>query len=222
MWPTWCWSAGRPEIRRLAEVAKQLYADAWERICSQTATPLTGLAAAIQNTQTVGRLRKEGCPDSAAGDRLWQGIREECPGRFVSMAYDLGVLSETPVIITATNSAEPIVFPEHLGQGQVVICDLAVPADVSGEVAKQRPDVTVLRGGIVRLPENSGLTISGLPLPPGHLFACLAETALLGLEGHKGHFSFGPITREQVVRIANMADKHGYQMGQLQAGGGVF
>jgi len=208
-----------PGDPRLAETARQLYADSWERIRGGSADGLTGIAAAIRDTQTVRRLLEDGCPDGSAGERLWQGLKKECPGRFIELAYDLGVLAETPVIITATNSAEPIVYPEHLAPGQVVICDLAVPADVSPEVAKRRPDVTVLRGGIVRLPENSGLTITGLPLPPGHLFACLAETVLLGLEGHKGHFSFGPITREQVVRIGDMADRHGYEMGQLQAEG---
>jgi predicted amino acid dehydrogenase len=208
-----------PGDPRLAEVARQLYADAWECIRREPEAGLTGVAGAIRGTQTVRRLLEAGCPDGEAGERLWQGLKQECPRQFVRLAYDLGVLAESRVIITATNSAQPIIYPEHLAEGRVVICDLAVPADVSPEVTQQRPDVTVLRGGIVRLPENAGLTISGLPLPPGHLFACLAETVLLGLEGHQGHYSFGPITREQVVRIGEMADRHGYEMGQLQAQG---
>jgi predicted amino acid dehydrogenase len=206
-----------PGDPRLAEVARQMYADAWARI--RRGASLSGLAAAICDTATVRQLLEEGCPEDAAGERLWEGLRKECPGQLIQLAYDLGALAEARVIITATNSAEPIVYPEHLPAGQVVICDLAVPADVSPEVMKQRPDVVVLRGGIVRLPGSSGLTITGLPLPPGHLFACLAETVLLGLEGHQGHFSFGPITREQVVRIGDMAERHGYEMGQLQAAG---
>src|SRR5206468_3479857 len=112
---------------RLAKVAKMLFADAWKRITTQPARELTGLAKAISETGTVRRLRGEGTP-ADAGAALFQGLKEEFGDhRFVRLAPGLEPLRECDVIVTATSSAEPVIFPEHLAAGPVVVCDLAVP-----------------------------------------------------------------------------------------------
>jgi predicted amino acid dehydrogenase len=74
----------------------------------------------------------------------------------------------------------------------------------------------VIKGGVVRLPCNSDLIIPGVPLAPGHVFACMAETLLMGLEDVAGHGSYGPLTTARVHWALDMADKHGFTLAELQ------
>jgi predicted amino acid dehydrogenase len=149
-----------------------------------------------------------------ASPRLSQTIEEvkagarSTPIRVTDRMRDLANCS---LIVCASNSPEPIVFPEHLAQGPVVICDISVPGDVSPEVSRQRPDVTIIEGGIVKLPCNPDFTIAGLALPPGNAYACIAETLLMGLEGERGHGTYGPVTVAGVRRALKLATKHGFQ-----------
>ena len=90
--------------------------------------------------------------------------------------------------------------PAHLGRGPVVICDISVPSDVTDPVALERPDVHVIRGGVVRLPLDPTFEIGGITLPRGHSLACMAETLLMGLDGATGHWSVGSVTVDGVER----------------------
>jgi acetylornithine/succinyldiaminopimelate/putrescine aminotransferase/NADPH:quinone reductase-like Zn-dependent oxidoreductase/predicted amino acid dehydrogenase/acyl carrier protein len=201
---------------RLAEVAHRLYADAWERIVREPADGLTGLARAIRETAAVRELLAAAERARDVGRWLYERLRAECGDRFVYLATDLSALRQCNVVVTASNAAAPILLPEHLAAGPVVVCDLAVPADVAPAVAQQRPDVLVLRGGVIRLPHNLDFTVAGMPLPPGHMFACMAETTLLGAAGCDRHFSFGPIDKTDVQWIMGVARQHGYQLGDVQ------
>ena len=69
---------------------------------------------------------------------------------------------------------------------------------------------------MVCLPRNQDFRISGIPLPPGHAFACMSETLLMGLEGVKSHGSYGAISTEQVFRNLAIAEKHGFTLGSFQ------
>ena len=56
------------------------------------------------------------------------------------------------------------------------------------------------------------LTIRGgnVGLPNGRAYACFAETALLSLAGHQGHFSIGIPDLEQVEHVRSLARDHGH------------
>ena len=73
-----------------------------------------------------------------------------------------------------------------------------------------------IQGGVVRLPHNPDFRISGIPLPPGHAFACMSETLLMGLEGMKSHGSYGTISTDQVFQSLAIAEKHGFTLGSFQ------
>jgi predicted amino acid dehydrogenase len=90
-----------------------------------------------------------------------------------------------------------------------------LPYDVSETVYTERPDVLVIRGGVIRLPENKDFIIAGLPLDQGHVYACMAETLLMGLEGITTHGSYGAVTPEGVNRALAMAEKHGFEVGHF-------
>jgi predicted amino acid dehydrogenase len=117
------------------------------------------------------------------------------------------------VIVTASNSAPPLIYPRHLGQGPIVVCDISVPEDVAPEVATERPDVLVLKGGLVAIPHDPAFHIGGIPLPEGHAFACMSETLLLGLMGAREHFSFGPVVPEKVRQAMAWAEVNGFELG---------
>ena len=78
------------------------------------------------------------------------------------------------------------------------------------------PGVEVFKGGVVALPNHELLNIGALPLEPGLVYACMAETILLGLEQHWKDFSVGDISREQVYQALAMADKHGFSLARLK------
>jgi len=139
--------------------------------------------------------------------------------RNLEVTDDLRELCHCNLIAAASNNPEPLIHPEHLSSEPVVVCDVAVPADVSPEIPLQRPLVTVMRGGLVKLPRNEDFLIAGLDLEPGYVFACMAETLLMGLEGTINSVSFGSIKPEGVNWALQAAQKHGFALGKLELSG---
>jgi predicted amino acid dehydrogenase len=144
-----------------------------------------------------------------------EDIRGDAPGARIEVTDRMERLRECPLIVCASNSPVPLVHPEHLAQGPVILCDIAVPGDVAPEVAEQRPDVLLLEGGAVELPCATDFSIAGLPLPPGKTYACLAETLLMGLEGERGHGTYGTVTTAGVRQALEAARKHGFRFSRL-------
>jgi acetylornithine/succinyldiaminopimelate/putrescine aminotransferase/predicted amino acid dehydrogenase len=142
-------------------------------------------------------------------------IRASAPGARVEVTDRMDDLRECPLIVCASNSPVPLVYPRHLPGGSAIICDIAVPGDTAPEVAEERPDVLLLEGGAVQLPDNPDFSIAGLPLPPGQTYACVAETLLMGLEGERGHGTFGAVTTAGVRKALDAARKHGFRFSLL-------
>ncbi|MGQ0745021.1 MAG: aminotransferase class III-fold pyridoxal phosphate-dependent enzyme [Acidimicrobiales bacterium] len=203
-------------LSRLAPVAHQIYAHAWARLGAE-ADP-GGLAGALADEPAARELAQN---PALAGDDPGAWLFDQVEpgplgGRLVTLSDNPASLVASQVVVMAANSATSVVAPRHLRSGPVVICDLSVPSGVDPAVATERPEAVVIQGGIVRLPHNPGLRIGGIPLPDGHVFACMAETTLLGLAGHRGNFSFGAITTHQVKTTLDLADTHGYRLGHLK------
>ncbi len=146
---------------------------------------------------------------------LLKQLHRISPGTSVEVTDSTEALRRCQLIATATVGAGDLVQPSHLSEGPVAICDISVPSDIAAAVARERPDALVIAGGIVRLQHESGLSLEGLDLPPGHALACLAETLLMGLEGATSHGSYGAITPEGVQRVLALADKHGFVLADL-------
>lgn len=204
---------GRPGAeRRLERVVAEVYFGAWKRLTRQGATG--GVAGRIASTRTLRRLE----PGMRIGEAIRTGLIEELgpEGAPVRVATDMSALRSRNLIISATNAARPIVLPEHVGPGPVVVSDVAAPRDVDPRVA-ERPDVLVLKGGILRAPLGQTLEIGGMRLPPGTLYGCLAETILLGFEGTGENFSHGKLTSGRLRRIRELARLHGFTVEELRA-----
>ena len=145
-------------------------------------------------------------------------IKTAVPQANITVVSDLTALRNCSLIVTASNTAEPLIQPDHLSHDPVVICDISVPTDVSPDIGTARPNTLVIHGGIVRLPCNEDFIIGGLPLDRGHVYACMAETLLMGLEGITSHGSYGPVEANGVSQALLMAEKHGFELADIASG----
>ena len=128
-----------------------------------------------------------------------------------TVSTDLHDVRGSDVVVLLTASADALLRPEHLAPGALVL-DATQPRNTSPALLDERPDVTVLDGGVVAVPDLR-LRGGNIGLPQGRAYACFAETALLGLDGHRGHFSLGVPTLEQVDHVRHLAARfaaHGF------------
>lgn len=120
-------------------------------------------------------------------------------------------LLECDVVVTVSSAGGALVFPQHLAPGAVVV-DVARPRDVSVRVAKERPDVLTIEGGVVSVPGDVHFNFD-FGFPEKTAYACMSETMLLALEGRIENFSLGKeITVEQVETTIALAQKHGFTL----------
>jgi predicted amino acid dehydrogenase len=136
------------------------------------------------------------------------------------LATDLSALRQCSLVVSASNAPDPILLPEHFGDAPVVVCDAAVPADVSPRVAREKPNLVLLRGGLLRLPLGQQLALEGVSVTPGTVYACLAESAVLGLSRMRGSFSYGVLDIDRVRLIRTLARHHGFEVEANPYGGG--
>jgi predicted amino acid dehydrogenase len=127
----------------------------------------------------------------------------------ISIAENLEALRDCPIVMTATNSADPVILPNHLaGDRSVLLCDLAVPGDVHPAV-ENLANVTLVSGGRIKLPLEQAPHYPGITLPPGIVYSCMAETILLGFEPQTPSPSFGSLSVAGVLAARDLAVRHG-------------
>lgn len=120
-------------------------------------------------------------------------------------------IREADAIITVTSSDAAVIMPEHLKPG-CIVCDVARPRDVSVRVGKERPDVLVIEGGVVRVPGNVEFGF-GFGFPPHTAYACMSETMMLALEDRPESFTLGKdVSVAQVEETWRLAKKHGFEL----------
>ncbi len=127
-------------------------------------------------------------------------------------------LRNADIVITVSNAAQAIVMPEHIKPGAVV-CDVARPRDVSVAVARQRNDVLVIEGGVVKVPgemrchKMESEASFSFGFPQGTAYACMSETIALALEGRYENFTLGKeVSVEQVDEITDICQRHGFKL----------
>lgn len=233
---------GRPgRERALARVAANLYKNAFHILVHHLAgggQPETGelaqthaLAARIADTHTVRQLLPNlPLTDEALGDRLHEQLQHELgESSPIRISTDIAAIRDANLILGASSWSDSLIFPEHLRAGSIVICDVALPADTHPSVRECRPDVCVIQGGLVRVPPipaheirdnaHTGaehFLLEGSPLPPDHVYACMAETILMGLTGITSDYSKGEVRKEQVLEMLELAKLHGFELGDLK------
>ncbi len=127
-------------------------------------------------------------------------------------------LKRADVVIAVSSATEAIIMPSDLKPGSVV-CDVARPRDVSIRVAREREDVLVIEGGVVRVPgemqcrKYGGDAAFSFGFPPGTAYACMSETMGLALEGRYESYTLGKdVTVRQADEINGICTRHGFAL----------
>lgn len=169
------------------------------------ATGAIGRTCALVLAKTFGKLILIG-RDAARTEAL----AAEIPGAI--WGTDMELLKDADAMITVTSSDAAIVEPRHLKPGAIA-CDVARPRDVSLRVAKERPDVLVIEGGLVQVPGPDVDFHFDFGFPPRHAYACMSETMMLALEDRAESYTLGKeVSPEQVDEMLALAKKHGFEL----------
>ena len=125
-------------------------------------------------------------------------------------------LGDTDLIVTATSSQKGQVLDILRVKPGAVICDCSRPLDISADEARKRPDVLVIESGEIDLPGPVRMNVDiGLPKPS--VYACLAETVLLTMEGRYENFSLSrQLHFERVKEIYQLGLKHGARLATIR------
>ena len=140
------------------------------------------------------------------------------PACTISCETDAAALRDCDVIIVTTSSPDrELLTPDRLKPSAIVCCT-SLPSNLSEAFQEQQGGIVAFDGGLARLPENGRIDFIGLPAE-GVTFGCLAETLLLGFDGHNHSFCKGRVSVAKVHRTWAMAARHGFGLGAFQLGG---
>lgn len=125
-------------------------------------------------------------------------------------------LSDTDLIVTATSNQRGQILDIMKVQPGAVICDCSRPLDIRPEEARRRPDVLVIESGEIDLPGPVRMNVDiGLEKPS--VYACLAETVLLTMEGRYESFSLSrQLQLAKVKEIYQLGLKHGAKLSSIR------
>ena len=155
-------------------------------------------------------------------DQLKASILKDTPDAkvFTTIKYD-ELLGDMDMIVTATSGAGKSVLDITKVKPGCVITDVARPLDLPASEVAKRPDVLVIESGEIELP--SKVKIKDIGLPPNVIYACLAETIVLALEGRFEVFTIGRDTEwEKVKEIYRLGLKHGMKLAAISGVRGVY
>lgn len=174
------------------------------------------LAMAFDEVYLAGRQQKK-------LDALKASILKETPdAKVVACADYEGFLADMDMIVTSTSGAGKKILDITKVKPGCVITDVARPLDLPPEECAKRPDVLVIESGEIDLPSQvKGL--KDISLPPNIVYACLAETIVLALEGRFEVFTVGRDTEwRKVKEIYKLGLKHGMKLAAISGVNGVY
>lgn len=151
---------------------------------------------------------------------LRRTIEAETPDVRVSIATKPGhLVGECDLIVTATSAFGQRILDISECQPGAIICDVARPPDISQAEAALRPDLLIIESGEVFLPGDVDFGYD-IGLPPKTAYACLAETALLAMEGRFEDYTLGRyIEMDRVKEIFRLFKKHKLEIADLRSFG---
>ncbi|MFA4888497.1 MAG: shikimate dehydrogenase [Candidatus Omnitrophota bacterium] len=140
-------------------------------------------------------------------------LKIEGPAEIENSCMDVNQAIKNSDIVIFTASAievSPEVEINQLKPG-AIICDIPVPRNITLEIFRKRPDLLIIDGAAIEPPCEIKLTLD-TGLTKGQIYACMAETIILTLEGKFEDFSVGwEPSLEKVELICALAKKHGFK-----------
>jgi predicted amino acid dehydrogenase len=174
------------------------------------------LAMAFEQVVIAGR-------DLKKLEELKKSILQDTPDADVvcSIDYD-SLLGDMDMIVTSTSGAGKKILDIMKVKPGCVITDVARPLDLPPAEVAKRPDVLVIESGEIELPTKvRGMKSIGLP--PNVVYACLAETIVLALEGRFEVFTVGRDTEwDKVKEIYKLGLKNGMKLSAISGVNGAF
>ena len=161
-------------------------------------------------------------PETAKLLSLKESILQETPDAklFLAARADKNI-ADMDMIVTATSGAGKKVLDIMQVKPGCVITDVARPLDLPPEEVAKRPDVLVIESGEIQLPGD--VHMKNIGLPKGVVYACLAETIVLTLEGRFENFTVGrAIEWAKVREIYQLGIKHGMTLAAISGVNGPF
>ena len=154
---------------------------------------------------------------------LKRTMQRETPGTKVTIALRPGELAaDCDLVVTATSAFGQRILDISTCKPGAVICDVARPPDIGEKEAALRPDLAVIESGEVLIPGDVDIGYD-IGLPKGTAYACLAETALLAMEGRFESYTLGrEIDMDRVKEIYRLFKKHEFQIAGLRSFGKVL
>ncbi len=149
-------------------------------------------------------------------------LRDTPDARVISSTDYDSLLGDMDMIVTSTSGAGKKILDITKVKPGCVITDVARPLDLPPEEVAKRPDVLVIESGEIELPTPvKGMKSIGLP--KNVIYACLAETIVLALEGRFEVFTIGRDTEwEKVKEIYKLGIKHGMKLAAISGVKGVY
>jgi len=207
--------SSRPgSLERLEVLRARIIKEAYEGLARSKS--LSSIPGGI--TQRLSKIPfvKKLLADGAEAQIAWKAIRsEEWFDPIISVSTDIATISQSDIIVAVSNSHERLIRSEHVKQN-AIICDVSVPCSTDPGIIQKREDIMFFTGGIVKLPLGEKIQAPAFPLPPGNVFACMAETMLLGLSGFRKNLSYGKLELKNIEMIENLAQQHGFELGALK------
>jgi predicted amino acid dehydrogenase len=160
-------------------------------------------------------------PETAKLLALKESILRETPDARIHLsAHADARIAGMDMIVTATSGAGAKVLDIMKVKPGCVITDVARPLDLAPEDVARRPDVLVIESGEIQLPGE--VTMKNIGLPKGVVYACLAETIVLALEGRFENFTVGrAIEWEKVREIYRLGLRHGMKLAAISGVAGI-
>lgn len=125
-------------------------------------------------------------------------------------------LHNVDLVITATSNHGSRLLDVRDFKSGAVVCDCSRPMDFTREDAEARPDVLFIESGEVALPGAPRFTRK-ISIDRTHIYACLAETLILAMEGRYEAYSYSrTLQPEKVKEISQIAHRHGARLAPLR------
>ena len=198
---------------RLLRVAYDIYEEIAQSLLLNPDAVTSDLVAAVRELGLVREWLKSGQAPDHAGKRIAEAMAAAYgENAFIVLSTEIQDTRQAEIVICAANADQPFLNAASFRES-AVICDIAVPNNVIATIGELRPDLHYLKGGIVATPNGESLALSARAfLQAGQLFACMAESAVLGLAGIRQHYSYGQVNSNQVREIGALAKLHGFRL----------
>ncbi len=149
---------------------------------------------------------------------LAESINLESPQCNVAISTDIKEsMKDADIVLFCTNYPDVLISSADIPPG-TIICDLSIPKNVPFEVYRDRKDILLIEGGLVKCPGNPNFNFFYGPAANNTTYACVAETIILSLEKVYESFSLGGnVTTEKVELISKLGRENGFIVDDLRS-----